>query len=133
MDGEILFRAKRIDTGEWVEGLPSYDASGDITEIETVDCGFITVDPATICQYIGLTDRNDQKIFVGNVVLREVRGGTHKKGQVVRNATGTCGFWLKCADGEYGIFDTGEGKSIIDEVIGNIFDNPELLEMDVED
>ena len=127
---EILFRAKRMDTGEWIECLPSYNVcDGDITEIETLDSGFITVDPETLCQYTGALDRNGQKIFEGDIVLRNMSKRMYKKGVAVWINIGVCGFWLKCQEGSYAIGnDEWEGKSIADKVIGNIYDNPERLE-----
>ena len=54
MNREILFRAKRKDNGEWVEGLPGYDINGNITELEVYmsfcDCRTYEIDPNTLCQ-----------------------------------------------------------------------------------
>ena len=126
---EILFKGKRADNGEWVEGdyITIYDerrhkaiqASG----IETPRRIYEVI-PETICQYTGLTDKNGKKIFEGDILKLEDYHG-HR---VVRVFYGeSCGCWFYGGDrfsDEY-IFN-GQFK----EVIGNIFDNPELLTED---
>lgn len=117
---EILFRGKRTDNGEWVEGgfLPE---GGDFTNvIYEIGSGFgDKVDPLTVGQYTGVTDWNGKRIFEGDYI-----SGRKYKG-VVNFGTGC--FCVK--DGNY--FSNLAIDIVINEdvvvVIGNIYDNPDLL------
>ena len=143
---EILFRGKSVNDGEWVQGFlvittiePADDTPIKHYHIEDMTIGVFpnefqsglseTVDPSTVGQFTGLTDKNGKKIFEGDIVVcrKEISGnwidycveigfvemkygafGLHRKQGYYRPFKD----WLE--DYEY-------------EVIGNIHDNPELL------
>lgn len=153
---EILFRAKRIDNGEWVEGnlIYSEDADDDYKAIiipvsnsamftrggSKGDLGFEEwqrVDTSTICQYTGLTDKNGQKIFENDVVKKHF----YTDYDNYANSEEYIGF-VKYEDCAWVIETKANNRictiPIIEamayskdiehfEVIGNIFENPELI------
>ena len=138
---EILFKAKRKDTGEWVEGLlwkKKYNSNKifiscfpDKDDNEEV----FVVAQDTICQYTGLTDKNGRKIFEGDIVTTKYelgRGGFYTF-EVYYNEN-LCQFALTINTGsytknkQYDWLQLTASKAKKIEVIGNVFDNPELLE-----
>lgn len=130
---EILFRGKRIDNGEWVYGYYVFrrkrrGAFGQtITELD-FDTHYIVsirgesfeVDPSSVGQYTGLTDKNGKEIFEGDIV-RDNNGQTY---EMVFIEKYNCYYFVYKSSVYAGI----KPKDI--EVIGNIHDNPELLEVE---
>ena len=136
---EILFKAKTLNSGEWIEGCR---LSCDVIipkGIEfDVDEGYLNgldgnhayiVDPKTVCQYTGLKDKNGRKIFEGDIIKDDWR----KCYKVIYNLK-SCAFMAYCSNppNEYdtGLYRMGEAWCDSIEVIGTIFDNPELLEVE---
>ena len=130
---EILFRGKRMDDGEWVEGYLVKAVGGEcmILPVTTEHCGGAEFSegyhcaPTTVGQYTGLKDKNGKRIFEGDI-CRNTRTGEIVS--VKWHGTMAGYVWNKRrADGF--LFDFGELFRACDkyEVIGNIHDNPELL------
>ena len=135
---EILFRAKRIDNGNWVEGdlrqdrylktdyISGWDYYATEGGLEREPFEY-EIEPETLCQYTGMVDRNGKRIWENDIVKHEVSDtiGTVKWYQedyvgwcvddiVIDEQQFTDEMWNEC------------------EVIGNIFDNPELLKGNAE-
>lgn len=134
---EILFTGKRVDNGEWVEGFYVFVPEHYKPEmsrksyIVSINNGlFFEVIPETVGQYIGLTDKNGRKIFEGNIVKdKEVRR-IYMIGYNEDLMKYAFLYYHKELKNIYcgGFVSKSDGKSI--EVIGNIHDNPELLEVE---
>lgn len=127
---EILFRGKRKDNGKWVEGHYGEYYSGK----ENVSCISISketisvslcydVIPETVGQYTGLTDKNGVKIFEGDICW--FYGGDYYSGLWEQNAIVAI---TDMTDDEQTHYLKNAEYC---EVIGNIYDNPELIELDV--
>ena len=131
---EILFRAKRADNGEWVEGYFAigkwYLDEKEMYAILPIDLCFyphceinewIEIDPETVCQYTGLKDKNGKRIWENDIVSGYFN---HKKITGFIKYGSNAVYYIE-REGSYGIhLDNSEDWL---EVIGNIFDNPELL------
>ncbi len=145
MNREILFRGKRLDNGEWVEGCllidyitgqyfihikgNSLNESMKIGEEGCLEFVAFDIDPETVCQYTGLTDEYGRKIFEGDIIAFTDLYSTDS-GYAEENCIGKVAW-----DEEELCFYVTERLSaesweVLQEchVVGNIFDNPELLE-----
>lgn len=133
MNRQILFKAKRIDNGEWVEGY--YRAVPDL-DVHFI-CGWdyypsengleresfeYEIDPDTLCQYTGLFGKNGEKIWENDIICDKILiipaavkwfsddyVGWHLYDNLNGEQDAKYYNWQKC------------------EAIGNIFDNPELM------
>ena len=119
---EILFRGKRTNNGEWVEGDLIHLPNG----ISILANGYAYVIPETVGQYTGLTDKNGKKIFEGDII------DTPDRLIKVVWFTGNAQFDLNFIRYANDIIITNfKGIHMRDlkeyEIIGNIHDNPELL------
>ena len=151
---EILFRGKCIDEtclkGKWLEGDILHDGVTGKYYINTGNClnesdivgeegllRFVAyeVDPETVCQYTGLTDKDGRKIFEGDIVkaIYKPKDEDLTIDDFIIN-------WDKYYCKYVGHYVRKEnvynpllfGSQTSFEVIGNIFDNPELLKGDTE-
>ena len=134
---EILFHGKRAKNGEWVEGdllqIKYYNKPIIECKImpQTPVSSAVPVLPEAIGQYTGLTDKNGVRIFEGDI-CRFKRFNDIHVGEIVFNVT-TASFVMRYQSivGAYGEKATQKMLlSVCDdiEVIGNIHDNPELME-----
>lgn len=142
---EILFKAKRTDNGEWIEGYLFDDGmlgekrmfigelviapyEGPIRGKWTVIAnGFDEVDPDTICQFTGLCDKNGKKIWENDILMAHLDESYPEDATYETVEWGVAG-WVAhetgSTDREY--IDKFDLEHY--EVVGNIFDNPELLQ-----
>ena len=121
---EILFRGKRLDSGEWVYG---YYVETLRYNMHWIWDGkeYIKINPATVGQYTGLKDKNGKRIFEGDVVEGLFLFGAAIKAFVAFQ-NGAFGLkWQRGAVTEFSAFTSI--CNVEYEVIGNIHDNPELL------
>ena len=134
MEDRYLYRAKRLDNGEWVQGYLVYDNRDKlyriIMEIQYSTGTCITtdnaprVDSSTICQCTGLKDKNGKLIWENDIIKCKfgiavaVWDKSEWRIKLVKD-----NIWRK--DLHYWVVEDNQRT----EVVGNIFDNPELLEV----
>lgn len=132
---EILFRGKRVDNGEWETGsllVERMNTSDQQVMIADKMTGYPTlVLPETVGQYTGLKDKTGKKIFEGDILsghLDELFPEDESRYPVVWH---DYGWHIKCGNKS---FDTLEQWWVAKflEVIGNIYDKPEMIERGAE-
>lgn len=172
MNDRYLFKAKRVDNGEWVQGVPFEIEGKTVILIKdnenllrthyleenmwTAEIYAIEVDPSTICQCTGLKDKNGNLIWENDIVellghrgvIKFTCGGFgigYRKNidweeiqANIMRITGCENILYACENDNYislweiywNFNDEDDSVNTV-EVIGNIFDNPDLLEMEV--
>ena len=134
MSREIKFRGKSLIDGRWIYGdlfRTDLDGGVAIQYYDEVD-GWMTenVNPNTVCQFTGLKDSNGKEIYEGDIIRRIARisfyGNNKASAHVVKFGEDGIynGFYLEPQCDAFFV----SHNSFIFEVIGNIHDNPELME-----
>lgn len=124
---EILFRGKRVDSGELVYGWLCRVGDKYANIVEKGTEVLYSVSTKTIGQYTGLTDRNGKKIFEGDCFKTYCAGLPVYK-HIVGYYPEHFAFMARCIKMNTVHYLSDYRPSAI-EVIGNIYDNPELLEV----
>lgn len=130
MENRFLSRGKRIDNGEWIQGYlygiweRRYILWGMINDIPNMT----EVDPETVCHCTAMPDKNGKLIFENDILSGHIdvefpEDETRKR--VVWHENGWCTNEPGCDD--YEELDDFDSENF--EVIGNMIDNPELLEV----
>lgn len=133
MEDRYLFKAKRVDDGEWVQGCYIYNIDRDCSESLNKFAHRIQplyahayaepIDPTTICQCTDLKDKNGKLIWENDIIRTKV--GTAK---VIWDKSEWRIEWLKSDLWRKDLYYWAVEDNQKIEVIGNIFDNPESLE-----
>lgn len=137
MEYRYLCKAKRVDNGEWVQGYlygiwdKRYILWGMTNDVPNM----IEVDPSTICLCSGLKDKNGNLIWENDVIkyhfgdaYAQIRYGAYQNCFDSQKAE-HIGFYVDWSESRNYRKDLGYWINMVNaEVVGNVFDNPELLE-----
>lgn len=137
MNREILFRGKRIDTGEWIEGwyckqvFSRWPLKSCIIPSQLAEAGEIShfaIIPETVGPFTGLTDKNGRKIFEGDIIEAHLDELFPDLATTLIVVWSNYGWFGRDMEGNV---DSLEREWVSDffEIIGNIHDNPEMLEV----
>lgn len=136
---DILYTAKRTDDGVWVEGLITHEIDGTLSSMEVFggwgNCTFYKVDPKTVSEYTGLFDKRKRRIFEGDIVTANIYDRyngwiENSLGKLIIEYRGVVvfkngAFGIQTERGEFAPFASFCNTEF--EIIGNRFDNPELV------
>lgn len=136
---EILFKAKRIDNGEWIEGHYTECRGETFIGIDTSSMFEIFCPPVirwfkvsseTLCQFTGLYDKNGNKIWENDIVNHNGEYATVKFGTYCSSfdcESYNLGFYVDFPEETFYRKELGYWRRKA-EIAGNVFDNPELLQ-----
>lgn len=146
MNDRYLFKAKRVDNGEWVQGVPFEIEGKTVILIKdnenllrthyleenmwTAEIYAIEIDPPTICQCTGLKDKNGELIWENDIMVAHLDDDYPEDETYIRIMWYGSGFCSK-ENGSEDIIPIDKFDREHFKVCGNIFDNPELLESEV--
>lgn len=130
---EILFKGKRVDNGEWVEGCYVTSDGKSFIYMDIVEhycviaLRWFEIDPETLCQFTGICDKNGNRIWENDILMAHLDESypedvTYET--VEWGVAGWVGHEANSIDRQY--LDEFDTKYY--EVVGNTFDNPELLQ-----
>jgi uncharacterized phage protein (TIGR01671 family) len=146
---EILFKAKQVDNGEWIEGslidldidsgygyiVQPYKKASILPIIFLITDRMKLVDPETLCQFTGLYDKNGKKIWENDIIkyhfgeiYAPIKYGYYQNCFDAQK-TEHVGFYVDWTENQYLRKDLGYWINMVYAMpVGNIFDNPELLQ-----
>lgn len=138
---EILFKAKQIDNGEWIEGslidldidsgycyiVQPYKKASILPIIFLITDRMKLVDPETLCQFTGLCDKNGNKIWENDILMAHL-DESYPENVTYETVEWNVAGWVGCETDSIGRQYLDKFDLEHYEVVGNIFDNPELLQ-----
>ena len=137
MEDRYLFKAKRLDNHYWILGFLSVNKTGKyfIRPICGSALSSEEVDKNTICQCTGLKDRNGKLVWENDIIkyhfgelYAQIRYGAYQSCFDSKKAE-HIGFYVDWSESSNYRKDLGYWINMVNaEAVGNIFDNPELLE-----